>query len=318
MTISVPPRSTPPPGGPRKWFITGASGLFGHILAEALVAVNRSVTAVRMDHPVNIAGVKEAVADITDEKAISRLIAEDGADIVVHAAGLTSVDECQRNPQLAHRVHVDGTRNVARAAAGAGARLVYISTDHLWDGTQSLVDEETPPYPINVYAETKLAGEEIALQADDTTLSIRTNFFGRGRPWRRSFSDWILDQLNEGTPLNMFTDVFFTPIALDYLTKHLIALVDKGSTGILHVAGGERLSKYDFAVKLATAAGYDADAIRRASLGTVGLLAPRPHDMSLATGRAAAILECPMPSADDSIATLFTVAEATVGAARKH
>lgn len=291
---------------PKNWLITGASGLFGHALAQALHREGRIVTAVRATHPVGVAGVREVTGDITDAASIRRLIADSGADVIVHAAGLTSVDECQRSPDAARRVHVEGTRNVTLGAEDAGARLVYISTDHLWDGTRALVDEATPPYPINVYAETKLAGEEIALSSRTHALSVRTNFFGRGRLWRRSFSDWILERLAEGVPLNMFTDAFFTPIALEHLTAFLIALADRRCEGTLNVAGGERLAKYDFAVKLARAAGFDPNVIRRTSIATFGLAAPRPPDMSLATDRAASLLGRKLPTADEGIATLFT------------
>lgn len=310
-------KNTQTTNGPRNWLITGASGLLGHALTAALRRNGRTVTAVRSSHPVGVAGAHEVVADITNETAIRRLIAESGTEVVVHAAGLSSVDECQRHPEAAQRVHVDGTHNVARGAEEAGAKLVYISTDHLWDGTREMVDEDTPTYPINVYAETKLAGEKVALASQAHALSVRTNFFGRGRPWRRSFSDWILEQLANGAPLNMFTDVYFTPIALDCLSAFLIELVDRKCEGILHVAGGERLSKYEFAVKLAKAANYDPAVIRRASLGSMGLAAPRPGDMSLSTARAATIMGRPMPDADESIATLLADAAAKASAAQR-
>lgn len=287
------------------WLITGASGLFGHAMVETLVRRGYSVVALRGIHPVNVPNVREFGLDITDERATREIIAASGAKVIVHAAGLTNVDECERNPKAAQRSHVEGTRNVVAAATDAGARLVYISTDHLWDGTQSFVTEETPPYPINEYARTKLEGERIALQAPMPTLSIRTNFFGNGRPWRKSFSDWILECLASGSALNMFTDAYFTPIALHHLTELLVDLVSRGETGILHVAGSERLSKYDFAVALAKAAGYPQSNIKRASVATYGLAAPRPRDMSLDTSRVARILGRSMPTTAEGIDALF-------------
>ncbi len=287
------------------WLITGASGLLGHPLVTALRAGGHAVTAIRSTHPVGISGVREIALDITHGAAVTRVIADSRPDVIVHAAGLTNVDECERDPDGARKLHVDATRYVADEGARVGAKLVYISTDHLWDGTQAMVDEGVPTYPINAYAHTKLEGETIALASSGTALSIRTNFFGPGRPWRKSLSDWILERLGEGAALNMFTDAYFTPIALDHLIRLLIDCVRLDCAGLLNLAGGERLSKYDFAMALATAAGFSGASIRRASVASFGFAAPRPRDMSLDTSRAAAILGHPLPSVAESIATLF-------------
>ena len=277
-----------------------------HLAAQKL---EQNAHALRATHPVGVVGAREIAADIADVDAISGVIAKSGAEVIVHAAGLTNVDECERNPREARRLHAEGTRNVAVAAEQTGAKLVYMSTDHLWDGTRAMVTEDTPPYPINVYARTKLEGETIALQAKTRTLSVRTNFFGAGRPWRKSFSDWIIDRLRDGAALNMFADAYFTPIALNHLIRFLVELVEMDACGPINVAGGERLSKFDFAVMLANAAGFSENNIRRASISGFGLAAPRPRDMSLDTSRVASLLGRPMPRAADGIATLFDDSE---------
>lgn len=284
--------------------VTGASGLLGYELCNQLSASGRKVSALKFTNQLGIKGVEEFVVDITNKYLVKKIVEQQKPDIIVHAAGITNVDECEKNPSLAETVHVMGTRNVAESAKSKNISLIYISTDHLWDGTNAKVDEKTPPYPINTYAKTKLKGELAAFEIYEHTLSIRTNFFGEGRPWRTSFSDWILKNLSKGSTLNMFTDAYFTPISTQFLCQFIIELAHKKANGIFNVAGSERLSKYDFAVLLAKKSGYSSNTIKKILVSDFGFSAPRPRDMSLSTKKIETFLGRTMPTAAESISTL--------------
>jgi dTDP-4-dehydrorhamnose reductase len=295
----------PEPDAPaRRWLITGASGLLGQALCRHLVGGSREVTAVRHERAIDVPGVRELAVALDDEDAIDDAIDRESPDVVVHAAGLTNVDRCELDEDAAASIHVEATARLAGAAAAKGAAFVLISTDHLWDGSRSMVSEGEPPSPMNAYARTKAQGEQVALAAHPSALVVRTNFFGDGPPWRPSFSDWVLDSLERGDTLRAFGDVYFSPVALKLLCPLLVELVDLRSTGTLHVAGRERLSKLEFAHRLAAAVGLPATGIVAASVEDVDLGAPRPHDMSLDTSLAAARLGRPLPDLDTSIATL--------------
>ena len=288
----------------QNWLITGASGLLGHDLCRQLISKGKNVAALKSTHQVGVKGAEEFCIDITDEASVKSIIKNRAPDVIVHAAGLTNVDECEKKPYLAHSIHVDGTRYIAEIAQECGVQLVYISTDHLWDGSQPMVDEEEPTNPINVYAKTKLEGELAALTVCSQSLSIRTNFFGPGRPWRTSFSDWILKSLVLKSEISMFADVYYTPISTKLLCQNINELVAKNAMGIFNVGGSERLSKYQFALRLAKAANYCADTVGQTSLSSHALKAPRPHDMSLDTEKVSAFLGRTMPSIDESISSL--------------
>lgn len=298
MSESVPQLSS------RTWLVTGASGLLGHALCSFVAERGERVVGVRLGHPVDVEGVSEVVADLTDRSAVAELMAMHRPDVVVHAAGLTDVDACERAPDLAHRLHVEATGTLATIAAHAGAAFLHISTDHLWDGGKPMVSESEPPCPLNAYARTKLQGEEAALAGHPSALVLRTNFFGEGRPWRRSFSDWVLTGLSEGKNLRMFTDVFFTPIALGHLCPLLVEMADLKAQGIYHLAGGERLSKYEFGRLMARTFGFSESLIEPGNIANANLAAPRPRDMSLDCGKAAALLGRPLPGASAGIALL--------------
>lgn len=286
------------------WLVTGAAGRLGHELCRHLMASGRRVVAFSHERPIDIVGLSSQTVDLLDRASVERAITEADCRYVVHTAGLTDVDGCESQPAKARQIHVDATRFVATVARSCGAAFVQISTDHLWNGLRQFVDEEAPPQPMNVYAHTKFEGELAALAAHDGALIIRTNFFGRGRPWRPSFSDWIESSLRQGRRLTMFRDVFFTPIAMRLLCPAIVEMAARGATGVFHVAGRERLSKYEFAVRFTERFGFDRGRIEPVSIVDFGLKAPRPKDMSLATDKAARFIGRAMPDCGESLDAL--------------
>jgi dTDP-4-dehydrorhamnose reductase len=284
-----------------RWLVTGASGLLGRDLCERLVSAGHVVVAVRRDHAVDVRGVDDLVIDLAEPGAVSGLVEKTGATHVVHAAAVTNVDACERNELAAHHLHVDVAEELATDAARHGARFVYISTDHLWDGQLAMVSEDTPRAPLNAYARTKAAGEDAVQAAHEGALVVRTNFFGNGPPWRASLSDWILDGLAKSRQIPAFADVYYTPIALPLLCTILTDVVALDVAGVLHLAGGERISKLEFALALAAATGAPTSGILATSIADADLGAPRPRDMSLDCSRAAAVLGRPMPTVMTSI-----------------
>jgi dTDP-4-dehydrorhamnose reductase len=233
-------------------------------------------------------------------------------DVVVYAAGLTDVDKCESNEWLAERLHAGAAGEFAAASRGR-CPFLYISSDHLWDGTEPNVTEEDAVHPLNAYARTKVAGERMTLQANPETLVLRTNFFGQGLAWRRSLSDWMADSLSTGEPLGAFADAYFTPIAMPLLAQLIIQLVDENIAGIYHCAGSERISKFEFANLLADRLGYDRQLVFARYLSDAGLKAPRPLDMSLSTRKLATALGRTLPDISESFDALFPPMRRDVG-----
>ena len=291
---------------PNKWLVTGASGLLGSVVVSRLLERGARVCAQQHKHALPFDGsCKIVTGDLTDLEWARELVIEEAPDVIVHCAGLTSVDGCEANSDLAELIHVDASQSLAEASGQAGARFLHISTDHLWRGDKAMVSEDEPVEPINVYGRTKAQGEQRVLDAHPEALVVRTNFFCRGHPWRPSFSDWAEQKLRSGARFNAFVDSFFTPIEATLLSDFLIELAASDATGILHVAGRERVSKYDFVAHLAARLSLDSSGIEAGRIANARLAAPRPRDMSLATEKAAALLGRAMPSLNDSLDSLL-------------
>jgi dTDP-4-dehydrorhamnose reductase len=289
-----------------KLLICGVSGLFG--LNAALQCGERfNVTGCYLAHPVVLEGVDAFCLDLTDRRAVISCLGRLHPDVILHTAGLTNVDACEAQPTLAYQLNVDAARHVAQIARQTGAQLIHISTDHLFSGRDAMVTETAEPQPLNEYARTKFEAERVVRELCPDVLIIRTNFFGWGTSIRASFTDWILRSLANGQVLNMFTDIFFTPILINTLIDAILELQRQGARGIFNVAGGERLSKYEFGVQVARRYGYPETRIRPCSVESFPLKAPRPRDMSLSTAKATGMLGRPLPTVAQSIEVLRTL-----------
>jgi dTDP-4-dehydrorhamnose reductase len=269
--------------------ITGGAGLLGLNWAAA-VRERHEVWLGTHRQQVTLRGARGVPLPLEQAETLARRLAEIRPDVVVHAAGLTNVDACEADPDAAHCANAGLAASVAEAAAASGARLVHISTDHLFGGERALVAEDEAPAPVNAYARSKLAAERLVAEHCPTALIVRTNFFGWGSGSRQSLSDWVLEALRAGRRLRMFTDAFFTPMLATRLALAVHRLLEAGASGVLHVCGDERISKHEFATRLATAFGLPTTLIESARLADAGLAARRPLDLSLSNGRARGIL----------------------------
>lgn len=260
--------------------ITGGSGLLA--LNWALQVRDRySITLALHERNVLPVGVKARQVDLESVDRLINVLEEVRPQTVVHTVALTDVDRCERDPKFAQHVNVQLAVNVALACAQLGLPLVHVSTDHLFRGNTSFLDESEPTAPINVYGRTKAEAESKVLDAHPRALVIRTNFYGWGPRYRRSFSDVIIGALRSGNSVTLFCDVFYTPILIEVMVKAAHDLIDRESCGIFHVTGDERISKYEFGLKIADRFKLDATLIKRGVLRDAALPVARPLDMSL-------------------------------------
>jgi dTDP-4-dehydrorhamnose reductase len=164
--------------------------------------------------------------------------------------------------------------------------------------------EEETPEPVNAYARSKLEGERLVAELCPQALIVRTNFFGWGHAFRKSISDWVIEALRSGQRLRMFGDVYFTPILAARLARAVHGLLAAGASGVVHVCGDERVSKHEFALRLASAFGLPAGGIENSLHADAGLDAPRPRDMSLSNARARGILGAKLGGLEDYFSEL--------------
>lgn len=269
--------------------ITGGSGLLA--VNWALAVRNRfRVTLGLHQRIISLASIQTANIDLRSVDRLVEQIQDIGPDLLIHTAGLTSVERCESEPDLAWQVNVVAAANVAQACARLGVSHVHVSTDHLFSGKESMLDESTPVSPVNVYGRTKAEAERQVIDSNPRALVIRTNFYGWGTSYRRSFSDVVVDGLRSGAGVTLFKDVHYTPILVRSMVDAVHDLVDLKAFGIFNVVGDERISKFDFGCLVAREFGLKQELIAAGLISDQNFLVRRPKDMSLSNAKVCALL----------------------------
>jgi dTDP-4-dehydrorhamnose reductase len=264
---------------PRRFLVTGALGQLGRSLVTLL-------------GPRVAWSGGRAELDVRDPEAVRRLVAEVGPEVVVNASAYNKVDAAESEVQEALAVNAAGPAHLAQACRLAGALLVHVSTDYVFDGASGRpYAEGDPPGPINAYGVSKLAGEAMVASSGCQHLVVRTSgVFGAGgsRGKGGSFVDRILARARSGEALRVVTDQVFSPTYAPDLARGILALVDHGARGLFHVTNAGECSWHAFAKAALRRAGLDApvEEIRAADLA---LPARRPAHSVLSNARYASL-----------------------------
>lgn len=217
------------------------------------------------------AGGRDAL-DVTDARAVAELVARVRPDVVFNAAAYNRVDAAESEPERAFAVNALAPRALALAAREAGALVVHVSTDYVFDGAQARpYREDDPARPLSVYGESKRAGERHVLESGAEALVVRTSgVLGRGGSAQKggSFVDRILAQARAGKPLRVVADQRFSPTAASDLAGALLALVGLRARGLVHVTNEGSCSWHELAGAALAAAGLErpVEAITAAEL----------------------------------------------------
>ena len=271
----------------KKILLTGGSSLLA--LNWALHArVNNHIILGLHQRVVSLSGTESVSISLDSEEELKKALDAICPDLIIHTAGLTSVEICESDPKLAEQVNTISAELIAKVAWERDIKMVHISTDHLFQGNDQYIPEDQPVQPCNVYGITKANAEKAILAVNADALIVRTNFYGWGPSYRKSFSDVIIEALRKGKSINLFNDVFYTPIVIEKLIEYTNNLIEKEATGIYHIVADERLSKFQFGMKLAMAFGLDTNLIKELSISDVPKLVKRPLDMSLSNKKATA------------------------------
>jgi dTDP-4-dehydrorhamnose reductase len=294
--------------------ITGVSGMLGSSLLSLARKQDRRVVGLYHQHPVSMPGVELLAADLTNEDEPRKIFREVKPSAVIHCAAATGVDWCEEHPEEAHRINVNVPSMLAAITNENQIDLLHISTDAVFDGERGNYIESDQPKPTNIYAATKSLAETEVLLKNPAAVIARVNLYGCSA-YKRSanktgLAEWILRKLAAGSPLPGFSDVIFCPIFADDLAEILLAMLYKKLSGVYHVVGREAISKYEFAVRVASAFGFDPALVVAARIDDAGLKARRPRNTSLNTSKVCAALGRSMPGVDEGLRSFAKVLEA--------
>jgi dTDP-4-dehydrorhamnose reductase len=265
--------------------VTGATGRLGNYLMARLALGAHDVVGWGRGGPrLAVSGQLQTV-DLTDAVGVARAIQAADPEVVIHLAAISSADEVRRAPRTAWEINVEATRRLVKWAIDNDRRLVFTSTDLVFDGTRSWYREGDPPRPILEYGRMKRTAE-LAVGESSLNLTVRVSLLYGNAPWgRESFFDRAVSSMLAGVPSAFFDDEYRTP--LDYATAAgvLVKLAESKASGLIHLGGPERLSRFQLMRRAAVALGIDPDRVLPTSLLRQPMAEPRPADVSLDTTR---------------------------------
>ena len=280
--------------------ITGASGMLGTALVSRL-SKSFQVYATSRSKGIEGKNIEWDCLDLIDIPLLNKWLNKVKPDMVIHCAAIVNVDACEDNVEMATRLHVETTEVIANYLDTNNGRLIYISTDSVFDGKKQTPYNETDlANPLNIYARTKLMGEQPVLSMVNG-LILRTNIIGWTQEGNTSFAEWVIRGLIDNAPLNLFYDVHFSPLHVDELSLIIENIIERPVYGLYHFASSDNISKYDFGVQMAKVFGLSDSNINRASVEDMDFKAERPKNMALNSEKLAEKLKRDMFSAIDSI-----------------
>jgi dTDP-4-dehydrorhamnose reductase len=240
MTLALAPQSIDP--GRSRVFLFGATSMLGWSILRAggadVVAFANEVTSAT---PPGMRGIR-----LDDEPAMRRLFARERPDLIVHCAGVCDVEKCERSPEFAWRVNVEGTC-VLLALAPPEARIVYCSSDHVFSGDTGPYDEGAPPDPISVYGRTRVAAERL-VAADPRTLIVRAGLWiGPSATGRYGHLDWLRYRHRRNLPMTVVADEVRSAVWAEDAARRVWSLARSELTGLRHVVATRAVARPELA-----------------------------------------------------------------------
>ncbi|RKY56259.1 MAG: hypothetical protein DRP89_01725 [Candidatus Neomarinimicrobiota bacterium] len=312
-----------------KIFITGASGFLGGHLTK-LSAEKYNTVGAYHSYKFDIPNVKSVYSDLSKPKLLVELFNSYKPDIIIHNAAYPNPDKCEENPDLAFKINTESTGAIAKWAERNNRRLIFISTDMVFDGRKGNYSEEDPVGPLSTYAKTKVEAEKLVLDKCKNAVVCRIALmYGRGVFPRQYGSEWLERVLKEKysskieEPILLFSDQYRSMISVNNSARAIMEVALTDYCGILHLGGSERINRYEFGEKLCDALGlpqsliretkYDDLTFRRLiqknpagkAFGRLGRNTPRPKDVSLNISRASSFLKTKLLNVDDGLEEIY-------------
>jgi len=279
--------------------ITGVSGLLGNNLADYFKN-KYEILGLYCSHRVSITGVQTRKCDLSSLNSIKDIIGKFNPSIIIHCASLTNVDQCENDPEITDKINVISTKNIVDIISDKDTKLIYISTDSVYDGVEGNFSENDNVNPLNCYGRSKYEGELEVLRGKKSVV-LRTNLFGWNIQEKKSLGEWILDELKSGRKIQGFKDASFSTIYTLELARVIDMVIQGQLSGVYNCGGADSCPKYDFAMKIADRFDLDKELIIPISIDDFQFKAKRGKDLSLNVDKLQKALNYKLPTIDQSV-----------------
>lgn len=225
-------------------------------------------------------------------------------DIIVHIIGNPSVDDCEKNPELAKQLHVTQTKKIVDLASDINSKIIFLSTDAVFSGKEAKKYVETDPTcPINVYGKTKVEAEKIILKNSNNVVLRPAVIYG----WhtKSRFTNWIIESLQNKKFVDPHNDQFNTPTLVNDLVFSIEQIIEKNISGLFHATGKTCVNRYELACKIAEVFKFNKKLIKPVTSKEKKQDAPRPARTCLDSTKLENIINYKFKTLDEGLKILF-------------
>ena len=299
-----------------KLLVIGGSGLLGFKVVE-MAAREFETSATYNFRPIESEDCEFFRLDKCNRSDTLTLIKELKPDVVIDTAALHNVDYCETHQDEAWKVNVEGTKNIADACKAVGAKMIFVSTDYVFDGKKRFYTEEDPPNPLHYYAKTKLEGESVVRKAGIDYAIARPSVIYGWNPGElanlrsssgksMNFVIWTINKLKKGEEIKIVTDQYSSPTLADNLAEALLALSRSKRQGTYHTAGKTCTNRFEFAKKIAEVFELEADLIEPVTSNVFKQIAERPKMCCLDVSKAERELKVKFLTVEEGLTKMKT------------
>lgn len=281
----------------KKCLVIGASGLVGEHLANSLIEMG--IETITTYNTVRVPNAEQL--DIRQASGVLALVKKIEPDIIFLPAALTNVDYCESHPEQSYRINIVGVKNVVDASNRIGAKLIYFSTDYIFDGIDGPYDEMAPANPVNEYGRQKLIAEHYISLFANNYLIIRTTVIYGWEQQGKNFVFRLINSLKQGDTVKVPEDQIGTPTYAPDLAHKAIKLANMNVKGVINITGKDCISRYEFARNVANTFNLSSGLIIPVSTSELKQLARRPLFAGLKTYKAEGLLNDSFLSSRDGL-----------------
>jgi len=271
--------------------VIGASGQVGEHCLAALKRVDEMTTYGTYAHH---ARPDLLPLDVTDAEQFERFVGQARPDVIYFAASIANVDTCEQHPDETYVTNVLGVHNAVQAANRFGCKLVYLSSEYLFDGTAGPYDEPAATKPLCVYGWQKLAAEHFIAAFASNWLIVRTAVVYSWESQGKNFLYRLRGRLLQGEPIDVPVDQVSTPTYAPDLVQAMIDLAERKESGVFNICGRVAASRYQFAVAAAELFGLDPTLVKPVLTADLHQPARRPLNAGLTVHKTERVLGRPM------------------------
>jgi len=287
----------------KKLIITGASGFLGYHLLR-VASAEWEVYGITHSKGFDFKDFIAINCDIRNYIELGNFIDDIEPDAIIHAAAISDANFCEQNKGLSYQVNVEATKNLSGICCDFQIPFAFTSTDLVFDGTKGVYKEDDAKNPLSIYGEQKsIAEEEVLRIYPEATVFRLPLMFGAGEASATNYLQKFIAQINNGETTSLFHDEYRSVCGARSIAEGVLKLLHK--TGIIHLAGREKLSRYEFGLKVAKAFGLDESLLLSCSQKDVKMAAPRPADVSLDISKALGLDFTPL-SVDEELNLITT------------